>query len=270
MSGSVRRSVLQVLCGNLRMEIVFDYTSKDFAASADQESGRVARFVACMQTYIGHELPNQLVAIQAFARMLLEHHGSALDEEARMMLARMASLTQRTDAVARRLAEVGRLLRDSAWGLPLSLDEVVREAIAEVNALGAPPDCTFDVEENLPTVYASRRLLHQVLVQLLKNAVEALAGQTGSVIIGGKRETGGVSLWVRDTGRGMSESQTGLFEPFAAGRFPGAKGTGLGLFLVCQAVARWGGSLHVRSQPGKGSTFTFFLPNREVEYTWTS
>jgi signal transduction histidine kinase len=256
-----------------RMELVFDYTT-NAAAGPSRELERMARYIAGFQAYIGHELPNQLVVMQGFSRELLEHHADTLDQEGREMLEHLAALAQRADAHARRLAEIGRLLRDPPWGLPLSADEIVREAIAEVNALGAPAGISYDVQQSLPTVYASRRLLHQVLVQLLRNAVGAITigaggGATsprssgGTIAIGGKCEPAGVSLWVSDTGRGMTESQAGLFEPFAAGRLTDSQGVGMGLFLVCQAVARWGGILRVQSQVGQGSSFCVYLPDAQ-------
>jgi signal transduction histidine kinase len=254
------------------MERVFDYTINAAAGSAPEQE-RMARFIDCVQTYIGHELPNQLVAMQAFSRLLLEEHAAALDEEGRMMLGRLAATAQRAHVLARRLAEIGRLLREPPWGVPLSADEVAREAIAEVNVLGSSAGIVYDVQHSLPVVHASRRLLHQVLVQLLRNARQAITqgrddtgdapplSPSGTITIGGRREPAGVSLWVRDTGRGMTESQAGLFEPFAAGRFANATGVGLGFFLVTQAVARWGGMLRVQSQLAEGTTFTLFLPD---------
>jgi signal transduction histidine kinase len=243
------------------MELLFDYTTKAAAGSA-REQERMSRFITCTQMYLGHELPTQLTAIQAFSGLLLEQHAGAIDEEGRMLLSRLVALAGRTESLARRLAEIGRLLREPPWGSPVSTAEVVREAIAEVNVLGAPASVSYDVEQSLPSTTASRRLLHQVFVQLLRNAVGALSGGIGGTIaIGGQRESGGVSLWVRDTGRGMTEEQAALFEPFAARRFPGAQGDGLGLFLVCQALARWGGMLRVQSQPGQGSSFCLFLPD---------
>jgi signal transduction histidine kinase len=245
------------------MQIVFNYTRKDNCSSSQREQERVNQQMACLQAYIGHELPNQLVPIQAFARLLLEDSSSALDEEGRTMLERLAALTEKADRLARRLAEINRLLREPPWGLPLSLDELVREAIAEVNVPGIPAGITYDIQQSLPSVYASRRLLHQVLVQLLRNAGQAMAAQPGRVQVSGRRESDGTWLEVRDTGRGLTADQAGLFEPFAAGRFPGATGPGLGLFLVAQAAALWGGILRVDSQPGLGSTFALFIPDRQ-------
>jgi signal transduction histidine kinase len=243
------------------VEIVFDFTRQDEPGRASREQERLEQLLGCFQTWIGHELPNQLVPIQAFARLLLESWGGRLDEEGREILDRLAALARKADALARRLAEVGRLLREPPWGVDLPLGDLVREAVAEATLLAAHPGVRYDIQDNLPTTRASRRLLHEVLVQLVRNATQAQAGQPGVVAIGGAREAGGVLVQVRDAGRGLAESQAGLFEPFAAGRFPGAAGAGLGLFLVRQAAARWGGVLRVRSELGRGSTFSLFLPD---------
>jgi signal transduction histidine kinase len=240
------------------MEIVFDFTSPGAAGVGTE---RLSELAACFQKFIGHEVPSQLVLIQAFARMVLEGHAAGLDPEGRALLDRLACLTQRIDTLARRPAEMGRLLREPSLGPPLALEDAVREAIAEVNLLGARAGIRYDVQERLPRVGVSRRLLHHVLVELLRNAGQAMAGCPGEVAVGGQGAPGGVSLWVHDGGRGINESQADLFEPFKAGRFPGAAGPGLGLFFVRQAVARWGGVLRVLSEAGRGSTFTLFIPS---------
>jgi signal transduction histidine kinase len=239
------------------VQTVFDYTQD--ASSVERE--RLGRLAACLQTYVGHELANQLVPIQAFARILLEDHAGALGAEGRVLLDRLAALAQRAGTLSRRVAELGRLLREPAGGPPLPLDEVVAEALAEVGVLGAPAGVTYDVQQPLPSVRAGRALLHQVLVALLCNAGQAMARRPGVVRVGGRAAPGGAVVWVQDAGAGLTEGQAALFEPFAAGRFPGAAGAGLGLFLVCQAAALWRGRLQVDSRPGEGSTFSLFIPD---------
>ena len=244
------------------MEIVFDYSRQE-DASAPREQERLGQLVACFQLFIGHELLNKFVPLQFYAQSLLQHHADALDEEARVMLDQVAALTQQTDRLVRRVAEIGRLLREPPWGPPLSLAGAIEEAVAAATVLGGRPGITYDVHGDLPSVHASRRLLHQVLVQLLRNAGQAMDDPSGVVAVGAERDTGGIRLWVRDDGRGLTESQISLFEPFAAGRFPGAAGPGLGLFLVCQAAALWRGALRVSSEVGQGSTFSLFIPDHE-------
>ena len=100
---------------------------------------------------------------------------------------------------------------------------------------------------------APRRGLRLVFVHLIQNAVQAGGGRAAPLEVGSRRTPEGVEFWVKDDGRGFSENEQGrLFECFAGGG-------GLGLFLVRQIVAEWGGAVRVQSQPGKGSTFTLLV-----------
>ena len=66
-------------------------------------------------------------------------------------------------------------------------------------------------------------------------------------------------MHIADFGRGLSGSEfANLFQPFSAG--VSSAGQGLGLFVVRQAVALWGGGVRVRSEPGRGSTFSLLFP----------
>src|SRR5262245_52676258 len=105
-----------------------DYTGQ----GAGRERDRLAQLLAALQAFVGHDLPNQLVAAQGLARLLGELAGDRLDAEERGLVDRLAALAREADARARRLAEIGRLLRGPAWGPPVALREVVEEAVAAV------------------------------------------------------------------------------------------------------------------------------------------
>jgi signal transduction histidine kinase len=211
--------------------------------------------LACYQEALGHLLPNNLVALQGLARLLQEGEAEHLEPEGRTYLARLASLARQTDDTVRALAVVGRLCRDARAGSPVDCAEVAREAVAEVSLLYAGRPVTYDFPEALPLVAASRQSLHQALVQLLRNAAGA-GGQ--SVRIAGRRATGGVAISVEDDGKGLPPlPPERLFAPLQA---PADGRPGLGLFLVRQMVACWGGGLRVQSEVGRGACFTLLVP----------
>lgn len=107
-------------------------------------------------------------------------------------------------------------------------------------------------EDSLPAVHVDREKLTQVLLNLAKNAAEAMAEQGGGTLsLRARGDEYGVWLDVADTGSGIPEG-VDVFEPFVTTK---SQGTGLGLPVVRQIVARHGGELTYDSTPGQGTTF---------------
>jgi signal transduction histidine kinase len=239
------------------MEIVLDFT-RPAAGAAAPSPDLTGQLLACFQKALGHELPNQLVALQGLARLLEGEAG--LGPEVRPLVGRLADLARRADGLVRALADLGRLCRERPPGPPLAPADVVREAAAEVNFVSPGVVIEYHLENALPDVTVPRRPLYQVLSHLLRNAVQAAVLERALRIgVGARHGPEGVSFWVADNGRGLSEAQTArLFEPLSATAAGG--GCGLGLFLVRQVVAGWGGAVRAESEPGRGTRFTVLVP----------
>ena len=118
-----------------------------------------------------------------------------------------------------------------------------------------------------------RAILHQILLNLVMNARDAMARggtltittsnidvATGAAAVPGVRPGSYVQLTVTDTGTGMSEEVSNhLFEPFYTTKEPG-KGTGLGLSTVYGLVQQSGGQIVFETEPDKGTSFQVLLP----------
>jgi signal transduction histidine kinase len=116
---------------------------------------------------------------------------------------------------------------------------------------------------SLPPVAADRDKLRQVLVNLVANAVKySPAG--GRIAVDVSADDGRVAIAVRDEGLGIAPSEQRLiFEKFYradANMTRGVSGSGLGLYITRELVHRMGGTISVRSHPGRGSTFVVTLP----------
>jgi two-component system NtrC family sensor kinase len=102
--------------------------------------------------------------------------------------------------------------------------------------------------------------LQQVLLNILNNAVDALEGNPGTIVIATETHNDLVSIAITDSGKGMTQEQlTKIFLPFYTTKEVG-KGTGLGLSVSYGIMKDLGGRIDVDSTPGVGSTFTLFLP----------
>lgn len=119
-----------------------------------------------------------------------------------------------------------------------------------------------DYGSNLPQVMVNPNQMDQVLLNLLNNARDAME-KGGKLSIRSRCQEGWVSIHVKDTGRGMSPEVMGkIFFPFFTTKGVG-KGTGLGLSISYGIIESLGGRIEVKSEEGKGTTFTIFLPVHE-------
>jgi PAS domain S-box-containing protein len=127
---------------------------------------------------------------------------------------------------------------------------------------------TAAVEDNLPLIVVDATRLKQILLNLISNAIKfTKAG--GRVVIAARRGAdGGVAFKVHDTGVGMTRDEVGVaFEPFGQVDAQLAReheGTGLGLPLARRLAEMHGGSLHIDSEKGRGTTVTVWLPAARV------
>jgi two-component system NtrC family sensor kinase len=114
----------------------------------------------------------------------------------------------------------------------------------------------------LPAIECSPSQLNQVFLNLFTNAAQAIEGE-GKIFVHTSTDPRGVAIRVLDTGCGMSEDvRSRIFEPFFTTK-PVGKGTGLGLSIVFRIIEDHGGTIEVRSQPGKGSEFIIVLPLKQ-------
>lgn len=125
-----------------------------------------------------------------------------------------------------------------------------------------------DSEDDVPPVPVDASLIHQALMNLLTNALEAVPQGTGSITVRlhyeepdsrGPGSPGEAHVLVIDNGPGIPKDRHAtIFEPFQTSK--GVRGTGLGLAVTKRVVEDHRGRITIESEPGKGSTFTLVLP----------
>jgi PAS domain S-box-containing protein len=145
-----------------------------------------------------------------------------------------------------------------------SLNDIVNEVceLMEEKVLGRQIELIRDLDPSVPLVQVDAEGIHSCLLNLVTNAIEAFpeTSSGGQITVSSRDEAEtGVSLQVKDTGRGMTkELQERVFEHLYSTK--GARGTGLGLAITQKIVREHGGTIQVESEPKKGSCFTILLP----------
>jgi signal transduction histidine kinase len=140
-----------------------------------------------------------------------------------------------------------------------NLDTTVEHAVmlARQQVLSKPIRIDVVTDPGLPEVEHDSDQIHQVVLNLLLNAVQSIESN-GDVTVRVSSHDDRATISVNDTGRGMSPQQiTQIFRPFYTTR---PTGTGLGLSLVSRIIDEHNGRITVTSEPGKGSTFEVELP----------
>lgn len=118
-----------------------------------------------------------------------------------------------------------------------------------------------DLDSEMPPVPVDAGGIHQAVLNLLNNALDAVEPETGAVVLSCDYDE--TNSWARirvtDNGEGIEpDRQSAIFQPFRSTK--GLKGTGLGLVVTKKIVEEHQGSIRVESDPQKGTTFTLLLP----------
>jgi signal transduction histidine kinase/ActR/RegA family two-component response regulator len=228
-------------------------------AEADRANQAKSEFLSRMS----HELRTPLNAILGFAQLL------ELDLESPEQQESVGQILRAGRHLLGLINEILDISRIEAGRLQLSLEpvpvhETVRQAIDLVQPSAAGAQVTVRAESIAPAVHvlADRQRLQQVLLNLLSNGVKYnRAGGTVTVACAA-REASRLRIEVRDTGPGIAADKLArLFTPFDRLGAEGSavEGTGLGLALSKSLVEAMGGTLHVRSEVTRGSTFVVEL-----------
>lgn len=176
-----------------------------------------------------------------------------------------ASWNESLANIHKEINRLGAMLQEfRSLARPMKLNVVplnFRELVAEVEKVIAADlnsgaiRLERDISPELPLVHVDEQKLQQVLLNIYKNAVEAMPSG-GTLTAKAYPEAENVVIEISDTGSGIPE-EIDIFEPFTTTK---DKGTGLGLMVVRQIVAAHGGSISYRSKQGEGATFRIILP----------
>ncbi|WP_282608269.1 nitrogen regulation protein NR(II) [Pelagibius sp. Alg239-R121] len=230
-----------------------------------------ARSVTAMAAMLAHEVKNPLSGIRGAAQ-LVEQNAGPEDRELTQLI---CDETDRIVALVQRME----MFSDER---PLERDAVnIHEVLGHVRLLaqsGFARDVRFveTYDPSLPPVYGNRDQLIQVLLNLVKNAAEAVPKDEGEIILSTRFQQGvrltvpgsrarvelPLTVSVTDNGGGIPEDlKAHLFDPFVSAK---AGGTGLGLALVAKIIGDHGGVIELQSAPRK-TVFQMMLPKAPKE-----
>lgn len=218
---------------------------------------RSERFAAIGQAaaHLAHEIKNPLMLMGGFAAQVR----GKLPEDS-PFTEKLRIIEEEAKRLEHMLVEVQNFTRPiKPQKTPADLNAVVRETVSLMTDMLAAHgiDCRVEADAGLPVFDFDPNQIKQVILNLAKNAAEAMEAG-GRLSIRTWREDGLAKVSVKDTGPGMSgKVLASIFNPFFTTK---ARGTGLGLALSFRIMEDHGGDITVTSEEGKGSTFVLSLP----------
>ena len=215
---------------------------------------------------LAHELNQPLTAIASYnqASLKLLRARAPADTELLGYMEKCGAQAVRAGGIINRMREYAR--KREPLRTPLAVNAIVQDAVklVEVEAEKHGVAITLALAPDLPTVMADAIMIEQVLLNLIRNGIEAMeatpAARRSVRIVSSRSADGGVQLTVHDQGHGVDASvAANLFTPFFSTK---ADGMGIGLNISRSIVEFHGGRLW--HEPGNtgGSTFAFTLPER--------
>jgi two-component system, NtrC family, sensor histidine kinase HydH len=267
--GPTLLELAEATCGQIALAIanarLYESLWASYAelAAARAEMVKRERLVALgeLSAIVAHEVRNPLGVIfnaVASLRRLIKADGDAA-----MLLDILAEESDRLNRLVSDLLDYTRPREPILQ--PEDVGRVLQDAVEVAWVQQGSPShiaSQIDVAPDLPRVPLDRRLIRQVLINVLINALQAMPSQGGVIRVSGRRDSREgrelLRLDVADPGSGIpTELLHRVFEPFFTTK---AQGTGLGLAVVKRIIEEHHGELLLESTAGQGTLFTIFLP----------
>jgi two-component system, NtrC family, nitrogen regulation sensor histidine kinase NtrY len=214
---------------------------------------------------LAHELKNPLFPLQLTVENLIrartqspEQFEEVFHESSQTLLTELGNLK----GIIGRFSEFSKMPQPQLQRV--NVNHVLRGVVQLFQAQLKVPEksaieCRLEVDESLGPIAADPELLHRAISNLVLNAMDAMP-QGGKLTLLSHREPQKVVIEVADTGTGLTPEECArIFTPYYTSK---QHGSGLGLAIVQSVISDHGGTITVRSQPGKGTAFVIELPER--------
>ncbi|MDD5436276.1 MAG: PAS domain S-box protein, partial [Candidatus Omnitrophica bacterium] len=240
---------------NEELEKAVDARTSELRASQDKlvRSEKMAS-IGKLASSVAHELRNPLGVMKNVVYYLNMLGLSKENPEVKENLDIITQEIENSDKIIADLLEFSRAKNPVLR--PENINLIVREVLSRLR-IEPNIELVLDLKDGLPDIAVDALQMHQIFYNLIKNALEAME-QGGKLKITTAHEGEFIEAAVSDTGGGISEENLAkIFEPLFSTK---TKGTGLGLSICASLVERHEGKLEVKSEAGKGTTFTVKLP----------
>lgn len=213
---------------------------------------------------VSHDLQAPLRSIQMFAELLAQEYRDKLNSQADEYIDYITDSAERMQTLIKDLLAYCRAGKNEQTWIYIDLNDVVNNVLRDLEASIKESKAKIKIER-LPTIQANPREISQLFQNLISNGIKFRGKDTPRIEINAQSQQQQWLIAVKDNGIGIEpQYQDKIFQIFQRlhnlEEYPG---TGVGLAICQKIVERYGGKIWVESQPERGSTFYFTLPQKE-------
>lgn len=243
------------------IEVMLDITGKKKAEKLLHQTEKLVS-IGQLSAGISHELNTPLGSILGYARLLLRDDNIKPSQREKLEI--IAEQAKKGGNIIKGLLDFARHSSLSSKKLIDSdLNVIIESAIKILSTEAEKRSIKIKKElPELPKIKTDPKQMEQVFINVLLNSIQAI-GKDGIIRIRSLQKKKNVFIEIEDSGPGIPEDlKSRIFDPFFTTK-PVGEGTGLGLSICAAFVNECGGSIDVRSAPGKGAAFIVTLPASE-------
>lgn len=255
----------------LTMDITQSKSDEEVEKKHMLELAHTSRMITIgeMSSQLAHELSQPLTSIEAYSRacITLIQKEKATEGEILNALENVSSQAIRAQEI---MHELRNFVKKDDSRKCICVNGLIKSAIKllRIEFQENDPDIELNLITNLPEVFADRILIEQILINLIKNAMEAMRSLAVSerrlLIESSSSKDNEVAVSVHDSGPGLSDYEINkIFEPFYTTK---PEGMGMGLAITRSIIHSHGGGLIVKQNSHGGTTFRFTLPVEDIEF----
>lgn len=264
-----RRTENQLRRLNLDLEVRVQERTEELAAAVEQAQS-ADRLKSAFLATMSHELRTPLNSIIGFTGVLLQELAGPLNQEQSKQLGMTRESARHLLALINDVLDISRIeagemeVAHQSFDMRAAIESAVRQVAPMTEKKGLALGVAID--STVGTLVGDRRRVEQILINLLSNAIKFT--EQGRIELTCRVRNGWIETQIADTGIGIREADMAdLFQPFQqleSGLARRHEGTGLGLSICRNLVHLLGGEIWASSEWGKGSRFTFILPDTPI------
>ncbi len=217
---------------------------------------------------VGHDMRTPLATILGLCDETLDEYGDELPKGACELIEEARAQTRRLAHLLHELVSIGTASGDVSARENVSPERIIEQVLDRLRGIIEERNVVVHIEKPLPRVRTHPGRLREIFYQVLSNAVKFSLGNPPEVRIRATEGEDMHTFYVEDTGPGIEPEYIDLmFTPFwRHPRHRNTSGTGLGLYFLRTMVEEQGGTVEVKSEPGKGTCFAISLPASSETY----